>query len=98
MFPMALVYFLHGIPKVVQILGFVKVNQLVLNPFWRSKICFPMKGPIVVVKKSGDPVEINEELGGLVIVFHDQLFKFNFGISNLVYGPKLIMSSSTNSS
>ena len=95
---MAFVYLLYEIPKVIQVPGFVKVNQLILDPFRKSKICFPVKGLIVVVKESGDPVEINEELGGLVIVFHDQLFKFNFGISNLVYGPKLIMSSSTNSS
>ena len=83
-FPMALVYPLYGIPKVIQVPGFVKVNQLILDPFWKSKICFPVKGLIVVVKESGDPVEIDKELGGLVIVFHDKLFKFNFGIGDLV--------------
>ena len=83
-FPMALVYLLYKITKVVQILGFVKVNQLVLDPFWESEICFPVKALIVVVKESGDPVEIDEELGGLVNFFHDQLFNFNFSISNLV--------------
>ena len=84
MFQMVLVYLLYEIPNVVQVLGFVKVNQLVLDPFQKSEICFPVKGLIVVVKESRDPVEVNEELGGLVIVFHDQLFKFNFGIGNLV--------------
>ena len=29
-------------------------------------------------------IEVDEELGGLVIVFHDQLFKLNFGIGDLV--------------
>ena len=48
-----------------------------------------MKGLIVVVKESGDLVEIDEELGGLVIVFHDQLFEFNFGIGDLVIWAKI---------
>ena len=84
MFPMMLVYLLHKILKVMQISGFVKVNQLVLDPFQKSEMCFPVKGLIVVVKESGDLVKIDEELSGLVIVFHDQLFKFNFGVSNLI--------------
>ena len=71
MFPMVLVYFLYEILKVAQIPGFVKVNQLVFDLLQKSKICFPVKGLIVVVKESRDPVEVDEELGGLVIVFHD---------------------------
>ena len=42
-----------------------------------------MKSMIVVVKESRDLIEVDKELGGLVIVFHDQLFEFNFNISNL---------------
>ena len=80
---------LYEILKVIYILGFVKVNQLVLDLFQKSKICFPVKGLIVVVKESRDLVEANEELGGHVIVFHDQLFKFNFGISDLVICAKI---------
>ena len=67
----------------------VKVNQLILYPFQISKICFLMKGLIIIVKERRDLVEVDEELGGLVIVFHDQLFKFNFGISNLVVQAKI---------
>ena len=85
MFPMTLIYFLHKILKVIQIPGFVKENQQILHPFWKSKICFLMKGLVVVVKESRDLVEINKELSVLVIIFHDQLlFNFNFSISNLV--------------
>ena len=84
-----LIYFLHEVPKVVQILGLIKVNQLILDPFWKSQICFLMKGLIVIVKESGDLVEVNKELGGLMIVFHDQLFEFNFGIGNLVTQTKI---------
>ena len=51
-FPMTLIYFLHEIPKVIQILGFVEVNQLILDPFWKGEVGFPMKDLIVVVKES----------------------------------------------
>ena len=64
----------------------------------KSEICFPMEGLVIIVKESGNLVEVNEELGGFVIVFHDQLFEFNFSVVTWLYGPKLIMSSSTNSS
>ena len=89
---------LYKVPKVIQILKFVKVNQLILGPFRKSEICFLMEGLIAVVKESGDLVEIDEELAGSVIVFHDQLFEFNFSIGTWSYGLKLIKSSSTNSS
>ena len=89
MFPMMLIYFLHESLKVVYIPGFVEVNQLVLDPFQKGKVCFPMKSLIVVVKESGDLIEVHEELDRLVIVFHDQLFKFNFGTSNLVVWAKI---------
>ena len=65
------------------------MNQLILDPFQKSEVCFLMKGLVVIVKESRDPVEVNEELGGLVIVFHDQLFKFNFGIGDLVVWTKI---------
>ena len=84
MFPIMLIYLLYKVLKLVQILGIVKVNQLILDPFQKSKVCFLMKGLIVIVKESRDLVEVNEELGGLVIVFHDQLFELNLGISDLV--------------
>ena len=48
-----------------------------------------MEGLVVIVKESGNLVEVNEELGGLVIVFHDQLFEFNFGVSDLVVQTKV---------
>ena len=53
---------MYKVLKVVHILGFVKVNQLVLDPFLKNKICFLKKGLIVVVKESRDLVEIDEEL------------------------------------
>ena len=65
------------------------MNKLILDPLWKSKICFPMKGLIVIVKESRDLLKIDEEHGGLVIVFHDQLFEFNFNISNLVIWTKI---------
>ena len=48
-----------------------------------------MKGLVVIVKESGNPVEVNKELGCLVIVFHDQLFEFNFSIGDLVIQTKV---------
>ena len=89
MFPVTLIYLLYKIPKVIQILGLIEMNQLILDSLWKSKICFPMECLVVIVKESRDPVEFNKELGGLVIVFHDQLFKFNFGISDLVVWAKI---------
>ena len=83
-FPVTLIYLLYEIPKVVQILGLVEMNQLILDSLWKSEICFPMEHLVVIVKESGNPVEVYKELGGLVIVFHDQLFEFNFGIGDLV--------------
>ena len=60
------------------------MNQLILDSLWKGEVCFLMEGLVVIVKESGNSVEVNQELGGLVIVFHDQLFEFNFSISNLV--------------
>ena len=37
-----------------------------------------------IIKESGNSIEVYKELSGLVIVFHDQLFEFNFGIGDLV--------------
>ena len=83
-FPITLIYFLYKVPKVVQIPGLIEMNQLILDSLWKSEICFLMKGLVVIVKESGNPVEVDKELGGLEIVFHDQLFNFNFGVGNLV--------------
>ena len=79
-----LINLLYEVSKVIQILGLIKIYQLVLDPLWKSERYFPMKGLIVIVKESRDPVEVDKELGGLVTVFHDQLFELNFGIGNLV--------------
>ena len=46
-------------------------------------------GLVIVVKESRNSVEVEEELGGLVIVFHDQLFEFNFGVGDLVVWTKV---------
>ena len=66
-FPVTLIYFLYEVPKVVQIPGLIEMDQLVLDSLWKGKICFPMEGLVVIVKESGNPVEVNEELGDLVI-------------------------------
>ena len=83
-----LIYLLLESLKFTQILGFVEIYQLILDPLQMCKIGFSKRGLVVVVKKSGDPIEFNIELGDVVIVFHDQLFKFNFGISDCVIWTK----------
>ena len=83
-FPVMLIYLLYKVPKVVQILGLIRMNQLILDPLRKSEVCFPIKALVAIVKESGNWVEVDEEIGGLVIVFHDQLFEFNFGIGDLV--------------
>ena len=60
------------------------MNQLVLDSLRKSEICFLMEGLVIIIKESGNLIEVYEELSGLVIVFHDQLFEFNFGIGDLV--------------
>ena len=60
------------------------MDQLILDSLRKSEICFPMECLVVIVKESRNPVEVDKELGGLVIVFHDQLFEFNFGVGDLV--------------
>ena len=89
MFPVTLIYLLYEIPKVIQIPGLVKMNQLILDSLRKSKICFPVEGLVIIVKESGNSVEVDEELSGLVIVFHDQLFEFNFGVGDLVVWTKV---------
>ena len=79
-----LIYFLYEIPKVVQIPGLVKMNLFVLDSLRKSKIHFPMEGLVIIIKESGNSIEVYKELSGLVIVFHDQLFEFNFGVGDLV--------------
>ena len=79
-FPVTLIYFLYEIPKIVQVQGLIEINQLILDSLRKSKICFPMECLVIIVKESGNLVEVDEELGGFVIVFHDQLFEFNFGM------------------
>jgi len=39
-----------------------------------SKVSSLVKGFIVVLKKEGESVEINEKIGSLVVVLHDKLF------------------------
>ena len=46
----------------------------VLDPLWESKVCSSVEGFVIVLKKQGKSVEINEKLGSLVIVLHDELF------------------------
>ena len=75
-----LIYLLYEIPKVVQVPGLIKMNQLILDSLQKSEVCFLMECLVVIVKESRNLVEVDKELGGLVIVFHDQLFKFNFGV------------------
>ena len=79
-----LIYLLYEVLKVIQILGLIKMDQLILDSLWKREVCFLMERLVVRVKESRDPVEVDKELGGLVIVFHDQLFEFNFGVGNLV--------------
>ena len=43
-----------------------------------------MEGLVIIIKESGNLIEVYKELSGLVIVFHDQLFKFNFSVGDLV--------------
>ena len=88
-FPVTLIYLLYKVPKVVQILGLIEINQLILDPPQKREVCFLMKGLVVIVKENRNPVEVDEELGGLVVVFHNQLFNFNFIIGNLVIQTKV---------
>ena len=83
-FPIMLIYLLYEILKVVQIPGLIEMDQLVLDSLWKREVCFPVEGLVIIVKEGGNSVEVDEELSGLVIVFHDQLFKFNFSIGDLV--------------
>ena len=81
-FPVTLIYLLYEIPKVVQIPGLIEMDQLILDSLQKSKICFLMEGLVIIVMESGNSVEVDKELGGLVIVFHDQLFESNFSVSD----------------
>ena len=75
---------MYEILKVIQVPGLIEMNQLILDSLRKSEICFPMEGLVIIVKESRNLVEVDEELGGFVIVFHDQLFEFNFSIGDLV--------------
>ena len=88
-FPVMLIYLLYKVPKVVQIPGLIEMNQLILDSLPKSKICFPVEGLVIIVKESRNSVEVDEEHSGLVIVFHDQLFEFNFSIGDLVVWTKV---------
>ena len=84
-----MIYLLYEVPKVIQIQGPIEMNQLILDFLQKSKICFLMEGLVIIVMEGGNSVEVNKELGGLVNVFHDQLFEFYFSISDLVIWTKV---------
>ena len=84
-----LIYLLYEISKVIQIPGLVEMNQLILDSLRKSKICFPMEGLVIIIKESGNSIEVSKELSGLVIVFHDQFFEFNFSVGDLVIQTKV---------
>jgi len=48
--------------------------HFILDPLQESKVCSSVEGFIVVLKKQGESVEINEKLGSLVVILHDKLF------------------------
>ena len=68
MFPITLLDFLNKVPESVEQVRFVKMYHLVLDPLWERKVCSSVECFIVVLKKQGKSVEINEKLGSLVIV------------------------------
>ena len=65
-------------------LSFVRGPEGYQDSLQKIEVCFPMKGLVVIVKESGNSIEVYKELSGLVIVFHDQLFEFNFCVGDLV--------------
>ena len=60
-----LIYLLHEISKLIYIPGFVEIDQLVLIPFLKCKVSLAVKGLVVVVEKSSDPIEFPKGLGSL---------------------------------
>ena len=48
--------------------------HFILDPLQESKLCSSVEGFVVVLKKQGELVEINEKVGSLVVVLHNELF------------------------
>jgi len=42
---------------------FVEMYHFILDPLWESEVCSLVEGFVIVLKKQGELVEINEKLG-----------------------------------
>jgi len=69
-----LVDFLNEVLESIKQARFVEMYHFILDPLRESEVCSLVEGFIIVLKKGGESVEINEKLGSLVIVLHDELF------------------------
>ena len=54
--------------------------HFILDPLRESEVCSSVESFVVILKKRGQSVEINEKLGSLVIVLHDELFQLYLSI------------------
>ena len=60
-----LIYLLYEVPKVIQILGLVEMNQLILNSLRKSEIRFLMEGLVIIIKESRNLIEATKNLVAL---------------------------------
>jgi hypothetical protein len=64
---------LDEVMEVIKVLGLVEMYQLVLDSFWHGVIWRSVKSEIIMIQENTQLVEINKNLGCLIIDLHYKL-------------------------